>query len=167
MTESTPSHHSARIERSYDASDGPRDRAARMRMWHLLRADQSEDVATIDALDARLIARAADARESAWLARQVTSAAVALGDRDRVVQGFELLAAQTRDPVELTALTIQRGWLTLDGRSPTMPKLPNDPERPGPGVAVTAASIAIHARMNGAFRRASKTLGDGPAATAK
>lgn len=117
------------VERSYDASDGPRDRAARMRLWHLLRAERPDDDGSQEAIDTRLLAHADDARESGWLSRQVSSAAIGQTKREQVVRGVELQATQTTDIAELAALSVQRGWLLLDGGSSAQPTLPRAPER--------------------------------------
>lgn len=100
--------------RFVDSGRGARDKAARLRFLHLLRALQPEDEAAQAELDRKVLDCAPDASHSLWLTRQLMSSAIALGAREQIVRAIDLLAEQTHDPVERASLTIQKGWLTLD-----------------------------------------------------
>ncbi|MDB4972814.1 MAG: hypothetical protein JWN48_1155 [Myxococcaceae bacterium] len=102
--------------RSLESGRGPRDKAARMRFLHLLRALSPEDEGALHDFDQRVLASAADAQQSLWLSRQLMSSAVALDVRDMVVRAIELAREQAQDPVERASLTIQKGWLTLENK---------------------------------------------------
>ena len=100
-------------ERSLRESRGPRDRAARVRLYQILHVLESGDDARDDDVDRKVIECASDAPHSLWLSRQLMSSAVALGRRDLVVRAVDLLEERTNDAVELAALAVQRAWLLL------------------------------------------------------
>lgn len=104
----------AALESRYlDASRGPADRAARLRFVHLLHALEPEDESKLGELDRKVIECAQDARHSAWLTRSLMSSAIALDRRDLVVRAVELLREHSSEPIELSLLAVQRGWLTV------------------------------------------------------
>ncbi|MEY4510060.1 MAG: hypothetical protein RLZZ450_2182 [Pseudomonadota bacterium] len=102
--------------RFVDSGRGPRDKAARLRLAHLLRSLEPEDEASSNELDRKVLACAAAAPHSLWLSRQLLSSAIALHDTELVVRAIDLLSEQTHDPVEHASLAVQKGWLTLDQR---------------------------------------------------
>jgi lipopolysaccharide biosynthesis regulator YciM len=103
---------------AFEAGRGARDRAARLRFLHVLRALEPEDETALGELDRKVLGAVTEAAQSRWLSRALLSSAIALEQRPLVVRGVELLAQHSSEPVELASLAVQKGWLCLD-QAPT------------------------------------------------
>ena len=128
-------------QRMIESGRGPRDKAARMRFVHLLRALEPEDESALQEFDRSVLASEKGAPHSLWLSRQLLSSAIALGQHQAVLRALELAIEQASDPVERASLVIQRGWLTIELKHGTLADTKPSGERDSePGSAPNEAS---------------------------
>jgi hypothetical protein len=104
-------------QRFLRSTRGARDKAARLRFVHALRALEPEDELTQSELDRTTLDCRNEAQFSLWMLRQLIGSSIALNQREPLLYALDLNAEQTHDPLERAALTIARGWLSL--REPT------------------------------------------------
>ncbi len=122
-------------ERFLRSTRGARDKAARLRFVHALRALEPENEAAQAELDRSTVDFRSDAQHSVWMLRQLIGAAIALNEREPLIYALDLNAEQTNDPLERAALTIARGWLSLREPTPELAArlddaLANHPDHP-------------------------------------
>ncbi|MET0282880.1 MAG: hypothetical protein ABW352_00360 [Polyangiales bacterium] len=122
-------------QRFLRSTRGARDKAARLRFVHALRALEPEDELTQSELDRTTIDCRNEAQFSLWMLRQLIGSSIALNQREPLLYALDLNAEQTHDPLERAALIIARGWLSLREPTPEFEArlrdaLANHPEHP-------------------------------------
>jgi hypothetical protein len=102
------------------STHGARDKAARLRFVHALRALEPEDEVAQAEFDRMTLDCVNEAPHSLWLLRQLVGSSIALHQREALLYTLDLGAEQSPDPLERAALTIARGWLSASTPNPEL-----------------------------------------------